>query len=221
MLKLLLKKAVNVSVKADSLKTAFLQFCDRLEMAHFWSKLAKPGRFVNFLKCQIVNPTVFGHLGSFRAILAHLNQFGQKTQTAICPKRFGVKKQLFVTFTSMPFFATVGQNRAKRFICNLSSNHSNFSQVTQHQHHHQHHQPQHQQHQISDKRQTNAIAAPKTWYQRKIWHQGTVATFWYIFHQPISADSFDELWRRKNIFAVTETICLHIATTIFRTGQAS
>ena len=110
-----------LSVKDDSLKKAFLQFCNRLEVAHFRPKLAKPGIFV-----------IWDHLGPF---WAHLNQFGQKTQTAICPKRFGVKKQLFVTFTSMPFFATVGQNRAKRFICNLSSNHSNFSQVTQHQHH--------------------------------------------------------------------------------------
>ena len=39
-----------LSVKDDSLKKAFLQFCNRLEVAHFRPKLAEPGIFVNFLK---------------------------------------------------------------------------------------------------------------------------------------------------------------------------
>ena len=69
---------------------------------------------------------IWDHLGPF---CAHLNQFGQKTQIAIWPTRFGAKKKL-ERWQACNVWPLLVKNRAKRFICNLSSNHSTFSQAT-------------------------------------------------------------------------------------------
>ena len=69
---------------------------------------------------------IWDHL---RPFWAHLNQFGQKTQIAIWPTRFGAKKKL-ERWQACNVWPLLVKNRAKRFICNLSSNHSTFSQAT-------------------------------------------------------------------------------------------
>ena len=93
----------------------------------FSTKISQPWQICQLSK--VVQICIKSSIQLFLGFWAHLNQFGQKTQIAIWPTRFGAKKKL-ERWQACNVWPLLVKNRAKRFTCNLSSNHSTFSQAT-------------------------------------------------------------------------------------------